>query len=172
MAKYRATEIVFIPGLREPGAEFEFRGWPRMAGLEPIDDDAKAITEYWKANAGYRDALDFQLSPFDAKGRLHLPPLGPPCWRLGESYAKAEKAGSVDDGILARAIGHNVMGAYRNSRGAFACNRWPEKDVLPANEQAELIAQYVADHPNGPFADTPWDERLHCVNLPRVEVAA
>lgn len=167
MARYRTTDFVSLPAPYAANTDVTYRSWPRQA-LEPINDEAKKISEYYNAHKGSGDLPD---SPF-VNGKLHLPLLGLPMWKLGESYKKIESNPNNGEPMILRALGHSVMGSYRQTHSSFTSDRWPEKDVLPVNEHARLIVDYMKQNPAGPFEHPAWDSERHCVNVPRGAEAA
>ena len=60
MARYRTTDFVSLPAPYAANTEVTYRGWPKQ-GLEPIDDEAKAISEFYQA---HKTSGDLPPSPF------------------------------------------------------------------------------------------------------------
>ncbi len=162
MASYRTTQFCSLPRIHGAGEMVMFRGWPKEElGLEPLDDEAKAIREFYVAHKNGGALPD---GPF-RDGVLYLPLLGLPLWKLGASYGEIEKRSA--DPIMRRALGHFVMGADRFLLCNFRSDRWPEADVVALNEQARLVAQYAAAHPEAVRqGERAWDDERHCVVEP------
>src|SRR5262245_51005926 len=97
-ARYRVKRACGINGLIRPvGEVVQFEGWPNLGELEPVDDDAKAIAAYFRVNNPMSGAAELLPdTPYGANGKLHLPLLGLPRWKLGPSYAARETAHGIN----------------------------------------------------------------------------
>jgi hypothetical protein len=168
MPRYRTTASVFLPAPYAAGAEVSYRGWPLdHLALEPIDDEAKSIAEFYKA---HKNGGELPASPF-VDGKLHLPLLGLPRWRLGQSFRDKEAAAAADDRPLMKAVGHSALGASRNTHAAFTSDRWPDADVEPLNEQARQVAEFAASWDGPPLTGKAWDNERHCLIVPSKKAA-
>jgi hypothetical protein len=163
MATYRTTRIVHLPAPYYAGAEVEYLGWPKAEfALEPLDDEARAIDAWYRANVGTQA---IPTGPY-VNGRLSLPLIGPPIWRLGATYREQSKHGDNIRQTMYAAIGPFVMGANRSPFGTFSSIEWPADDVEPVNEQARLVAVAAARFAGHDLPSVAWDSTRQCVNEP------
>lgn len=169
MPRYRTTlPMTFLPSPHYESSEVSFRGWPLdHLALEPIDDEAKRIAAFY---TDHKDGGELPQTPY-INGELTLPLLGLPRWRLGQSIRDKEAKAHPEDRILMKALGHRAMGASRPSHGVFTSDRWPDADVEPMNEQARMVAAFVASWTGATLVGRAWDNDKHCIIEPKAEAA-
>jgi hypothetical protein len=166
-----AAPSTFIPplGLLIKGRTLDHVGWPKVSSgkLEPVDEDARRIVDYFEAHRG--DAA-MRSSPYDpAHGRIYLP------------HYLAQPSGDrlpplpsepIEGAPKWRTRWQLVFGKQTVPIGSLIewC-AWPCDDLNlePANEVAEEIAAYYASHKNHPgLPSSPWCDFQRAPFLPEL----
>jgi hypothetical protein len=177
MPKYRVLEDytpIVPPNLYMRGAVVEFPGWPRWThgAVEPADDDARAIFNYFRV----QNVNPFlPAKPTDKHGRIYLPAIFPD----PRSTELLGVASPTDEMPRYTVIAEVIIGCTRHAAGdEVVYLGWPNSILRPANDVARLIAEYHEAnhaHPDLPtcpynlFDNSPYLPELDARPLQRVQ---
>ena len=150
-------------------------GWPNQ-NLEPLDDAASTITEYFRT---YGNEPFLPDTPYDARsGQIYLPGQLPNV--RGRSFPPAiepDDAPARMPRYRMRSSNGAEFGSKRIGYGTvFAYAGWPEltMSIAPANEEARaVLAYFEANHSRPYFPLSPFnlfDNTLWLPQLPEPEV--
>ena len=162
MPRYRVIADAFMANgsLCLKGATVRHDAWPDLQKLAPADDDARAITEYFRV---HRHEAFLPRSPFDARTqKIYLPGQLPSVRGRGFPAAvdEREASPSIPRYKMTSPYGQQFGGKHIPEDAEFAFLGWPEigMRVEPVNNEAKAVVAYFAEFGSLPhFPVSPYN---------------
>jgi len=149
MAKYRVLGPVFSGAcLYDVGSVIEHTGWPVGGQLEPLDDEARRVRDYY---VKHHAKPYFPATPFNSFiGEIFLPELSgidPSAVWVGAEVSIEPSEGAP----RYQALHYIQFGRLIMSPGEeFSFLGWPGTNFHPINEAAHTVEEYYHRHRNDP----------------------